>query len=182
MRASSWDRQKGNRAEGWQQEERNSVSWRHSAARIHSREAVARWWHSWLPDPFQQLRVCVSTQVDTKLQMVYAAALRSLTHTPARRIPLIVWWNYTRGVFSAFLTTKLLWRKPRSISSALRKVIKQQVNVNKAKETSSSCHCCGTGGKKEKKPVWCKILGRKKREGMNRGKGTIDVKIKRLLG
>lgn len=118
-----------------------------------SRSAVCsgRWWHPWLPDPLQQLRVCVSSQVHTKLQMVYAEALRSLTHTPAHRILLIVQWNYTRGVFSAFLTTKLLWRKPRSIWSALGKLIKQQVNVNKAKETPSSCHCCGRRKKKKKK-------------------------------
>lgn len=46
-------------------------------------------------------------------------------------------------MFSAFLTTKLLWLKPRSVWSAVEKLIKQQVNGNKAKETSSSCHCCG---------------------------------------
>lgn len=72
-------------------------------------------WHrcrSLTADPCQQLHVCVSSQVHTKLQMVDAEALRSLT--PPTPKPLIVLWNYTRGVFSAFLTTKLLWRKPRS--------------------------------------------------------------------
>lgn len=34
--------------------------------------------------------VCVSSQVCIKLQMMYTEALRSLTHTPHLRLPLIV--------------------------------------------------------------------------------------------
>lgn len=99
-------------------------------------------------DPCQQLHVCVSSQVRTKLQMVDAEALRSLTPpTPPHLTPppnlSLCSEIIPVACFLLFSLQNCFGGNPGALGSAAGKLIKQQVNVNKAKETWSSCHWCG---------------------------------------
>lgn len=94
---------------------------------------------------YARARACMS--VKSSVQQITNGVYRSFkvtdTYRPPPCSPLIVRWNYTRGMFAAFLTSQNCFGwNPGAFEVQREKLIKQQVNVNKAKETSSSCHCC----------------------------------------
>lgn len=100
---------------------------------------------------YARARVCVCayllcewSRVYNKWQMVYKDALRSLTHILSSMLTShCVVKLYPWHVFCISHSKNCFGWNPGAFWSAVGKLIKQHVNVNKAKETSSSCHCCG---------------------------------------
>lgn len=88
--------------------------------------------------------LCEWSRVYNKWQMAYKDALRSLTHILSSMLTShCVVKLYPWHVFCISHSRNCFGWNPGAFWSAVGKLIKQHVNVNKAKETSSSCHCCG---------------------------------------